>query len=234
MTQVRAAGRAALLLPLVCLLSGGATGEEAARVTDPSRASDLVEITSLDPTIRLDIRYATPNNFMRRRLYAQARALLRRPVADALVRAHEALAASGYGLLVFDAYRPWSVTKRMWDETPPAKRDFVANPARGSNHNRACAVDVSLYDRAAGREVEMPSGYDEMTERASPDYAGGTAEQRAHRDRLRRALEAQGFEVEPNEWWHFNHRDCRRLPVLDVPFEAVAPASSEGGGGRVQ
>ena len=220
------------ILALACLLRVSAVGQEAPRVTDPGQAPDLVEIAALDPTVHLDIRYATPDNFMGKRLYAEPRAFLRRPVADALLRAHRALGPSGYGLLIFDAYRPWSVTKRMWDETPPAKRDFVANPARGSNHNRACAVDVSLYDRARGGAVEMPSGYDEMTERASPAYAGGTAEQRARRDRLRHALEAQGFEVEPNEWWHFNHRDCRRFPVLDIPFPAIRPASSSESHGR--
>ena len=230
--------RGVLLPPaLAGLLGAAVAGEEATplpRVVDPSRASDLVEIAAVDSTIRLDIRYATPDNFMGKRLYAEARAFLRRPVADALLRAHRTLAATGYGLLVFDAYRPWSVTKRMWDETPPAKRDFVANPARGSNHNRACAVDVSLFDRADARPVEMPSGYDEMTERASPRYEGGTAEQRAHRDRLRRALEAEGFEVEPNEWWHFNHRDCRRFPLLDIPFEVLRPGPTDDGGTRVQ
>lgn len=231
----RGYGRGALLLLALAWMPGSAAGEEAPRVVDPSKAPDLVEIIRLDPTLRLDIRYATSDNFMGRQLYREARAFLRRPAAEALLRAHRALSASGYGLLVFDAYRPWSVTKRMWDETPPAKRAFVANPARGSNHNRACAVDVSLYDRATGRPVEMPSSYDEMTERASPDYPGGTAEQRANRDRLRRALEAEGFEVEPNEWWHFNHRDCRRFRVLDIPFEAIAPppSSRDRGGDHV-
>ncbi len=183
--------------------------------------ADLVEITSLDPTMRLEIRYASTDNFLGRRLYPQARAFLRRPVAEALLRAHRSLGAQGYGLLIFDAYRPWSVTRTMWELTPPDKRGFVANPKRGSNHNRGCAVDLTLFDRATGREVEMPSGYDELTERAAAGYAGGGPEPRARRDLLRRVLEGQGFRVEPHEWWHFNHRDCGRYPVLDVPFEAI-------------
>jgi D-alanyl-D-alanine dipeptidase len=185
------------------------------------RAPDLVEIVSLDPTIKLDVRYATANNFVGRPVYTEARAFLQRPAAEALVRAQQALRPQGYGLLVFDGYRPWSVTKIFWDVTPAAKRDFVANPKKGSKHNRGCAVDLSMYDLATGAEVEMPSAYDEMTPRAAPDSAGGTPESRARRDVLRRAMEAQGFTVEPNEWWHFNCRDWREYPILDIPFDAI-------------
>ena len=179
-----------------------------------------MEIAALDPTIKLDVRYATANNFVGRPVYTQARAFLQRPAAEALVSAHRALQPKGYGLLVFDAYRPWSVTKLFWDVTPKAKRDFVANPKKGSKHNRGCAVDLSLYDLATGSEVEMPSAYDEMSPRASPAYSGGTAESRARRDLLRAAMEAEGFTVEPNEWWHFNCREWREYPILDIPFEA--------------
>jgi D-alanyl-D-alanine dipeptidase len=125
-------------------------------------------------------------------------------------------------VLVFDGYRPWSVTKLFWDVTPPAKREFVANPRQGSKHNRGCAVDMSLYDLANGREVEMPSAYDEMSPRAYPDYGGGTPELRARRDLLRAAMENEGFTVEPNEWWHFNYKDWRQYPILDIPFPAAA------------
>jgi D-alanyl-D-alanine dipeptidase len=200
---------------LLCVL--GATPE-------PPRGADLVELVSLDPTIRLDIRYATPDNIAKRAVYAQARAFLQRPVAEALLRVHRALRAKGLGLLVFDGYRPWSVTKLFWDLSPPDQRAFLANPAQGSNHNRGCAVDLSLFDLASGQGVEMPSGYDEMSPRASPAYAGGTRDQRARRDLLRAAMAKEEFVVEGNEWWHFNHRDCRRYPILDVPFEALPPA----------
>jgi D-alanyl-D-alanine dipeptidase len=189
------------------------------------RKADLVELETLDPTLRFDIRYATSRNFAGRPVYAEARAFLQRPAAEALVRAHRALEARGYGLLVFDGYRPWSVTKLFWDVVPPDKRAFVADPSKGSKHNRGCAVDLSLFDRATGREVEMPSPYDEMSERASPSYAGGTEAERAARSLLRAAMERQGFRVEPNEWWHFNHRDWRRYAILDVSFDAIrAPA----------
>jgi len=189
----------------------------------PFRSPDLVELTSLDPTIHLDIRYATPENIVHRPVYRQARAFLQRPAAQALVRAHHALSEEGYGLLVFDGYRPWRVTKLFWDSVRPDQRAFVANPRKGSKHNRGCAVDLSLYDLATGAEVPMPSAYDETSERAAPDYSGGTADQRARRDLLRSAMEKEGFTVAPNEWWHFNYQDWRESPILDVSFEAIAP-----------
>lgn len=185
------------------------------------RTPDLVEIVKLESTIKLDIRYATADNFLGQPVYTQARAFLQRPAAEALARVHRALARSGYGLVIFDGYRPWSVTKKFWDATPPGKKQFVADPAKGSRHNRGCAVDLSLYELRSGRIVEMPSGYDEMTERAYPNYSGGTAEQRRLRDLLRAAMEAEGFVVYEFEWWHFDYRDWREYPILDLPFEKL-------------
>jgi zinc D-Ala-D-Ala dipeptidase len=186
---------------------------------------DLVEIATLDPTIHLDVRYATARNFVGRPVYKEARAFLQRPAAESLLRAHRALAAKGFGIVVFDGYRPWSVTKLFWEVTPADKHEFVADPRKGSRHNRGCAVDLSLYDVATGREVEMPSGYDEMTERAYPDYEGGPAEPRQRRELLREAMEAEGFSVYPSEWWHFDYKDWALYPVLDVPFSALGRAS---------
>lgn len=185
---------------------------------------DLVEIATLDPTIHLDVRYATAHNFVGRPVYPEARAFLQRPAAEALVRAHRALRDQGYGIVVFDGYRPWSVTRLFWEVTPEDKKEFVADPRQGSRHNRGCAVDLSLYGLASGREVEMPSAYDEMTERAYPGYAGGSAEARARRDRLRAAMEAEGFTVYASEWWHYDYKDWARYPVLDVPFPALGRA----------
>jgi D-alanyl-D-alanine dipeptidase len=183
----------------------------------------LVDLSALDPTIRLDIRYATPRNFLGRALYPEARAFLRPGVAEDLVRAHVGLRPRGFGLLVFDAYRPLSVTRTFWEELPTEKRRFVANPAKGSQHNRGCAVDVSLYELASGREVEMPSAYDEMTPRASPRYEGGPPEARARRDLLRAAMESAGFKVNRGEWWHFDHDTCPQYELLDLPFESFNP-----------
>ena len=190
-----------------------------------SREAELVELVALDPTIRLDVRYATSNNFVGRPVYDEPRAFLQRPAAEALVRAHRNLASQGYGLLIFDGYRPWRVTKLFWEVTPESQREFVADPREGSKHNRGCAVDLSLYDLATRAEVAMPSGYDDFTEKASPDYAGGTPEQRRARDVLRAAMEKEGFTVESNEWWHFNYRAWKSYPILDVPFAEI-PASA--------
>ena len=189
------------------------------------RPSDLIEVISLDPTIRLDIRYATSNNFLGTPLYEEPRAFLQRPAAEAVVRVHRALAAKGYGLLIHDAYRPWYITKIFWDATPPDKHQYVADPAHGSRHNRGCAVDLTLFDRSTGRAVAMPSGYDEMSERAHPDYTGGTAEQRKNRTLLRSAMEAEGFTVYEYEWWHFDYRDWHSYAVQNVRFADI-PASA--------
>lgn len=188
------------------------------------RKSDLVELAGLDPKIKLDIRYATSDNFLSTPVYSSARAFLQRPAAEALLRAHRELLKQGYGILVFDAYRPWYVTKIFWDATPPDKHEFVANPAEGSRHNRGCAADISIYDLRTGREIEMPGVYDEMSERSYPRYTGGTAEQRERRDLLRREMEKQGFSVNSSEWWHFDYRDWKEYGIQNVPFEQIGAA----------
>jgi D-alanyl-D-alanine dipeptidase len=181
--------------------------------------SDLVRLDRLDRTLRCHLVYATADNFLGAPVYpADATAQLQRPAAEALLRAHARLRAAGYGLLVFDAYRPWWVTKAFWDATPDAQRDFVADPAQGSRHNRGCAVDLTLYDLATGEPVAMPSGFDEFTPRAYPDYPGGTARERFLREMLRRAMEAEGFTVNDREWWHFDHRAWRSYAVGNEPL----------------
>ncbi len=204
-----------ILLALLALL-----GQPPAE-TGNFRDNDLVELVKLDPTIRLDIRYARSENFLGRPVYAQARAFLQRPAAESLVRAHRRLRANGYGILVHDGYRPWSVTKLFWDATPEEKKVFVADPARGSRHNRGCAADVTLFDLKTGLAVRMPSEYDEMTERAYPDYPGSTSGERSLRTLLREAMEAEGFTVYEYEWWHFDYKDWRRYRITDVPFSAI-------------
>ncbi len=185
------------------------------------READLVELTKLDPTIRLEIRYATTNNFLGTVFYSQARAFMQRPAAEAVVRANRKLKALGYGLLIHDAYRPWYVTKVFWDATPDDKKVFVADPAKGSRHNRGCAVDLTLYDLKTKKPVEMVSTYDETTDRAYPDYPGGTSLQRWHRRLLREAMEAEGFTVYAAEWWHFDYKDWQKYRIGNVTFEKV-------------
>ena len=214
-------------LGLCLALAGAAQGAEGPPVEPgPFRPPDLVELVKLDPAVHLDVRYATKNNLMGRPVYSEARAFLQRPAAEALARVNRALKEKGYGLLVFDGYRPWSVTKLFWDATPADKKDFVANPKNGSRHNRGCAVDLSLYDLATGKEVEMPSAYDEMSERAYPTFAQGPARAREARDLLRSEMEKQSFFVYAFEWWHFDYKDWRDYPILDVPFSQIGPPAA--------
>jgi zinc D-Ala-D-Ala dipeptidase len=190
-------------------------------IEEGKRPSELVELRTIDASIPLDLRYASTNNFLGTKVYEQERAFLQRPAAEAVVRVHRALAAQGFGVLIHDAYRPWYVTKIFWDATPADKHDFVADPAKGSRHNRGCAVDLTLYDRKTGHAVEMPSAYDEFSERARADYPGGTPEQRRLRAILRTAMEAEGFVPYEVEWWHFDYKDWKSYAVENVPFEAI-------------
>jgi len=182
---------------------------------------DLVDLASLEG-LKFDIRYATANNFLGTPLYTSAMAYLQRPAAEALKRVHDRLSEHGYGLLIYDAYRPWHVTKMFWDATPEKYHNFVADPAKGSRHNRGCAVDLTLYDLKTGKPVEMVGGYDEFSDRAFPDYPGGTSRQRWHRDLLRRAMQAEGFSVYEAEWWHFDYKDWQKYPILNKTFEELA------------
>jgi len=188
------------------------------------RAPELVELAAHEPGIRLDIRYATTNNFMGAVFYEQPRAFMQRPAAEALGRVQRRLAEQGYGLLVYDAYRPWFATKMFWDATPEDKKQFVADPANGSRHNRGCAVDLTLVDLATGQPVDMTGGYDEFTERSYTFYPGGTDRQRWHRELLRRAMEAERFAVYEYEWWHFDFHEWAEYPILDRSFDSLEDA----------
>ncbi len=188
---------------------------------DGLRAPDLVDLATLGVPLRFDIRYATTNNFMGAVFYEAPRAFLQRPAAEALARAAETLRSDGLGLLIHDAYRPWAVTRMFWDATPDDLKDFVANPAHGSRHNRGCAVDIGLYDLKTGTPVEMPAGYDEFTPRAFADYPGGSARARRYRERLRDVMEDAGFAVYEKEWWHFDYRDWPQYPVLNLSFDQI-------------
>ena len=190
--------------------------------TADHKPADLVDLATLDPAIRLDIRYAGPDNFMGLPLYERPAAYLQRPAAQALARAAKTLEAQGYGLLIHDAYRPWFVTWMFWEATPPEDHMFVADPAHGSRHNRGCAVDLTLYDLKTGQPVQMPGRYDEMSGRSYADFIGGTTKQRALRAVLRQAMTAEGFEVYPEEWWHFDYKDWRDYGIGTKTFTELA------------
>jgi D-alanyl-D-alanine dipeptidase len=183
--------------------------------------TDLVELKKLDPTIKLDIRYATTNNLFDTVFYSEPRAFMQRAPAEALVRINRKLKALGYGLLVHDGYRPWYVTKVFWDATPDDKKLFVADPSKGSRHNRGAAVDLTLYDLKTGKPLEMVSTYDETTDRANPNYPGGTSLQRWHRNLLRSAMEADGFTVFEAEWWHFDYKDWQKYRIGNQRFDQI-------------
>jgi len=191
------------------------------------RHAELVELIKLDPTIRLDIRYASTNNFLGSVFYAEPRACLERQAAEALVRANAQLKKYGYGLLVHDGYRPWYVTKTFWDATPDDKKWLVADPSRGSRHNRGSAIDLTLYELKTRRAVEMPSTYDETTTRAYAFYPGGTDLQRWHRGLLRRVMESEGFTVNMQEWWHFDYKDWQRFAIGNLPFAGIRAAMQQ-------
>jgi zinc D-Ala-D-Ala dipeptidase len=187
---------------------------------DPKR---LLELVKLDPAIKLDMRYATTNNFTGRVLYSEARAFLTAPAAQAVARASKAAQADGFGLTIFDAYRPWRVTKQLWDATPAGpKKNYVANPKRGSKHNRGCAIDLSLHDLKTGTLIEMPSEFDDFSEKAHRDYMAASPAAIANRTRLQHYLETEGFVGLSNEWWHFDFTGWEQYPVMDIPFDEIS------------
>jgi len=206
-------------------LRATALGEQPPKETGPFRKPELVELVRMESAFHLDIRYAQDNNFLSTRVYSQARAFMQRPAAEALRRVLRKLEPLGYGLLIHDAYRPWYVTKIFWDATPPEGKIFVADPKKGSRHNRGCAVDLTLYDLTTSKPVEMPGLYDEMSPRSFPNFPGGTSLERWHRDLLRRAMESEGFTVNEDEWWHFDYKDWKSYAILNVAFEELGVSS---------
>jgi zinc D-Ala-D-Ala dipeptidase len=181
----------------------------------------VIELIKLDPTIKLDIKYATDDNFVKMQVYPEAKAFLQPAAAEGVVRVHKLLGEHGKGIVIYDGYRPWSVTKLFWETVSLEDRIFVADPAEGSKHNRGCAVDLGIFDLKTGIPVPMPSEFDEFTDRASPDYTGGTAQERRNRDLLRILMEANGFIVNRNEWWHFDLIGWEKYPIYDLAFSEI-------------
>ena len=189
----------------------------------PATPSDFVEVAKLDPTIVIELPYATEDNFCKTRLYPVERCFLRREVAGALVAAHRSLAERGLGLKIWDGYRPHSVQFRMWEVSPLP--DYVGDPKRGSKHNRGAAVDVTLVDLATGEEVEMPTPYDEFSPRAHTGYFKVSDRVAENRKILQTAMRAQGFTTIPSEWWHFDYRGWERFPLSDVSLVELGEQS---------
>ena len=184
----------------------------------------FLELTESSHWVRLDVRYAREDNFIQRKVYSAPRVFLLEHVAADLLSVHRELSAHGFGLLLFDGYRPWSITKLFWDLSDENTRKFLADPADGSSHNRGCAVDLGLFELATRAPVSMPSDFDEMNEKSYRDYPGGDANSRTKRDLLRALMERNHFQGIENEWWHYNHASRREWPVMDFSFEEILKA----------
>jgi D-alanyl-D-alanine dipeptidase len=187
----------------------------------PPLASDLLDLTRLDATIRVDLRYAGDDNEVGRHLLESSRALLQRPAAEALVRAHRNLVKQGHGIVVRDAYHPWWVTKAVWEAAPENARRLLADPAGGSGYNRGTTVDVGVYRVSDGESCEMPAAYREMSVRAYTDFPGGTSSQRWCRDVLLEAMETEGFAALRSQSWRFDWPEGRKFPILNIEPETT-------------
>lgn len=177
--------------------------------------AQLVRVREVDPRLRVDLRYARADNFTGSVLYPVAEAFLVHATALKLSRAQNQLERHGAGLLVWDAYRPPSAQAALWSRCPDPR--YVAPPWRGSRHTRGVSVDVTLTD-ASGVELEMPSGFDEFTDRAHRGWLGASAAARRHCDWLTDAMVASGFVPISNEWWHYDDADWQRYPLLTVEW----------------
>ena len=195
------------------------TTEHYAKASRREPVMRLVPVENFVTGVMLDIRYATEDNFMKQKLYPRAGAYLRLPAALALRRVQEDLAPLGYGLKVWDAYRPYHVTEAMWE--PYKDPDFVADPAKGSRHNRGAAVDVTLVNLASGDELAMPTPYDEFSPRAAADFADLPPEVLENRRVLRETMERHGFRVLSSEWWHFDYQGWEAFPLMDLSFDEI-------------
>jgi D-alanyl-D-alanine dipeptidase len=181
--------------------------------------SRLAEIKRYVHGIRLDIRYATTNNFMHRQMYTQARAFARLPVVMALKAVEADLKKKGLGLKIYDAYRPYSVTVKFYEMAHDT--NFVADPHKGSKHNRGCAIDLTLIDLKTGKELDMPTGFDSFSKRAAADYPGLPRREYANRELLKSVMQAHGFQVYRTEWWHYDFNGWMNYPLLDIPFSEI-------------
>jgi D-alanyl-D-alanine dipeptidase len=180
---------------------------------------ELVDLKKAIPSIVLDIKYATTHNFMKEVMYPEARAFARKPVAEQLKKIQAYLKTKGYGLKIYDAYRPYAITVAFYNKA--SDKNFVANPAKGSKHNRGCAVDLTLIDLKTGKEVEMPTPYDSFSTAASPHFKDLPKHVIKNRDFLIATMQANGFKVIYNEWWHFDFNNWPNYDLMDIPFNQL-------------
>lgn len=182
-----------------------------------NEAMQVVDLKDFIPSLVLDIRYATTNNFTNEVVYPEAAAFTRLPVAVALKNVQQELKKSGLGLKIFDAYRPYTATLRFYELYPDT--NFVAAPWHGSRHNRGAAIDLTLIDLSTGKALEMPTPFDDFTEKAAPDYTELSDNVKKNRDLLRSVMEKHGFKVYYAEWWHFDFQGWEQFPLMNLSFD---------------
>jgi D-alanyl-D-alanine dipeptidase len=179
----------------------------------------LIDIKKAIPDITLDIRYATTNNFMKEVMYPEARAFARKPVVAQLKKIQAELRKQGYGLKIYDAYRPYAITQAFYKKA--SNKNFVADPAKGSKHNRGCAVDLTLIDYRSKKEISMPTPYDSFSPAAAANYKNLSSQVIRNREFLIKTMHAHGFRVLSNEWWHYDFIGWQNYELLDIPFKRL-------------
>ncbi len=185
---------------------------------------DFIELIKLNSSIKLDIRYATNNNFLKKRVYPEARCFLRYAAAIKLDSIQKELETIGLGLKIFDGYRPLDVQKQMWKILPDNR--YVANPKNGSRHNRGAAVDLTLVD-SSGNELKMPSEYDDFSERAHHDYQNLPSHVKINRWILKNIMEKYGFRAIQSEWWHYDLIGWEKFPIKNLSFQEIDQISEK-------
>jgi D-alanyl-D-alanine dipeptidase len=170
------------------------------------------------PGIIMDLRYASTNNFMHKKLYPEntKNSFLRKPAYLALEDVARDFARQGLNLVIFDAYRPYAVTIELW--IPVKDERYAANPAKGSGHNRGIAVDLTLADSKTHQLLSMPTDFDNFSDSAHQDFNGTDAKRIANRELLKSTMEKFGFIALPTEWWHFSWPHAEKFEVLDLSF----------------
>jgi len=199
------------------------------RTANADARQEMVDLSRELPGVVFDLRYATRQNFMREVLYPEdAKPWARREVAERLARVQRDLAKEGLGLKIFDAYRPWAVTKHMWESRKRLNihARFLAPPWVGSNHNRGVALDLTLIDLDTGKELEMPTDFDSFSQRAHSSYAHLPAAVKNNREKLKAVMRRHGFATIRSEWWHFELVNAGSFSVLDLPFSTFGPAAA--------
>jgi D-alanyl-D-alanine dipeptidase len=179
----------------------------------------LIDIKKAIPGIVLDIRYASKNNFMQRVMYPKAKAFARKPVVDQLRKIQAKLKAKGYGLKIYDAYRPYAITMAFYQQA--SDKHFVAHPKSGSRHNRGCAIDLSIINLKTKKELPMPTAYDSFSAAAAPNYKNLPPQVIKNRNFLIKTMQSYGFRVMYNEWWHFDFEGWDRFKLMDIPFNKL-------------